>query len=67
MKQDKVQQHSQNADIETYVPLCPVCGRELHERTDDGYPCSCGEVIPIGMEIIPHRGLKCRTLGRWGK
>lgn len=94
----------------------PVCGKELKERTEEGYRCECGgappasrhigseqrdipqqqaslqvwdvaygmaaiisptgvggllrprgEDIPKGMEIIPHRGVTCRTLGRWGK
>ncbi len=55
------------SDLEAYTPLCPVCGREMTEKTGNAYLCSCGETVPFGMEIIPHRGVTCRTLGRWGK
>ena len=56
-----------NSDLEAQVPLCPVCGKELHDEKEEGYTCACGEFIPRGMEIIPHRGVTCKTLGRWGQ
>jgi len=55
------------SDLEAHIPLCPVCGKELAEETAGGYLCACGELIPPGMEIIPHRGVSCKTLGRWGR
>ncbi|HHN65212.1 MAG TPA: hypothetical protein ENK09_07625 [Nitrospirae bacterium] len=29
---------------------CPFCDNELNERTDKGWICSCGELIPFGLE-----------------
>ena len=67
MRERKNKKNQPDSDLEAYIPLCPVCGKELKECTEEGYHCECGEDIPKGMEIIPHRGVTCRTLGRWGK
>jgi hypothetical protein len=67
MRERKNKKNQPDSDLEAYIPLCPVCGKELKELTEKGYHCACGEDIPKGMEIIPHRGVTCRTLGRWGK
>jgi len=29
---------------------CPICDGHLETRTDRGWECRCGELIPYGME-----------------
>lgn len=33
------------------MPKCPFCDKELLKRTDRGWPCECGEMVPFGFEI----------------
>ncbi|GAB4482227.1 MAG: hypothetical protein OHK006_00080 [Thermodesulfovibrionales bacterium] len=30
---------------------CPVCEDSLSVRSEDGWQCACGEMIPFGLEI----------------
>lgn len=29
---------------------CPICEKPLETRSDQGWACACGELIPFGME-----------------
>ncbi|UCH88798.1 MAG: hypothetical protein JSV49_11235 [Thermoplasmata archaeon] len=42
------------------MPKCPICQKELKEKTEDGWLCECGELIPHQFsDTTPSCGCGC--------
>jgi hypothetical protein len=41
------------------MPICPVCKEELTEKTDEGWKCTCGEVIHPKHAVEPRKSCGC--------